>query len=108
MVMHYFIPLNDLLISLNDADFNVVVPGATGPSKPNVFPNNIDTLPTSNLADGLSIHGDNFHEMGTTEDDIQDSDITGYESDTSVQIVKSQIGKAGQFCGRCTNVHHFR
>ena len=84
MVMHYFILLNDLLISLNDADFNVVVQGAASPSKPNVFPNNIDTLPTSNLADGSSIHGDNFHEMGTTEDDIQDSDITGYESDTSL------------------------
>ena len=84
MIMHYFILLNDLLISLNDADFNVVVQGAAGPSKPNVFPNNIDTLLTSNLADGSSIHGDNFLEMGTTEDDIQDSDITGYESDTSL------------------------
>ena len=84
MIGMYFIPLNDLFISLNDADFNVVVPGAAGPSKPNVFPNNIDTLPTSNLADGSSIHGDDLHETGTTEYDIQDSDITGYESDTSL------------------------
>ena len=82
MVMHYFIPLNDLLISLNDEDFDDVVPGAASPSKPNVFPKNIDKLPTSNLAHELSIHGDDFHEMGTVEDDIQGSDITGYGSDT--------------------------
>ena len=84
MVMHYFIPLNDLLISLNDEDVDDVLPGAAGPSKPNVFPKNIDKLPTSNLPDESSIHGDNFHEMETVEDDIQDSDITGYESDTSL------------------------
>ena len=58
--MHYFIPLNDLLISLNDEDVDDVVPRAAGPSKPNVFPNNIDKLLTSNLADELSIHGDDF------------------------------------------------
>ena len=82
--MHYFIPLNDLLISLNDEDVDDVLPGAAGPSKPNVFPKNIDKLPTSNLPDESSIYGDNFHEMETVEDDIQDSDITGYESDTSL------------------------
>ena len=81
MVMHYFIPLNDLLILLNDEDVDDVVPRATGPSKPNVFPKNIDKLPTSNLPDESSIHGDDFHEMETVEDDIQDS---GYESDTSL------------------------
>ena len=84
MVTHYFIPLNDLFISLNDEDFDDVVTGSAAPSKPNVFPKNNDTLLTSNLADELSIHGDNFHEMGTIEDNIQDSDITGYESDTSL------------------------
>ena len=29
----------------------------------------------------MSIHGDDFHEMGTVEDVIQDSDITCYGSD---------------------------
>ena len=83
MVMHYFILLNDLLILLNDEDFDGFVLGATSPFKPN-FHKNIDKLPTSNLPDESSIHGDNFHEMETVEDDIQDSDITGYESDTSL------------------------
>ena len=84
MVMHYFIPLNDLLISLNDEDVDDVLPGAAGPSKPNVFAKNIDKLPTSNLPDESSIDGDDFHEMETVEDNIQDSDITGCESDTSL------------------------
>ena len=49
-----------------------------------VFPKNIGKLPTSNLDDESSIHGDNAHEMGIVEDNGQDYDNTGYESDTSL------------------------
>ena len=84
MVMHYFILLTDLLISLDDEDFDDGIPGPPSPSKPNVFPQNIDKLLTSNLADELSIHGDDAHEMEIVEDDIQDDGNTGYESDTSL------------------------
>ena len=84
MVMHYFILLNDLLISLNDEDFDDVVLRATDPSKPKVFPKNICKLMTSNLDDELSIHGDDAYEMEIVEDDIQEDGNTGYESDTSL------------------------
>ena len=84
MVMHYFILLNDLLISLNDEDFEDVVLRATSPSKPKVFPKKIGKLLTSKFDDELSIHGDNAHEMEIVKDDIQDDGNTGYESDTSL------------------------
>jgi hypothetical protein len=81
MVMYYYVLLRDLLIPLNNKDFDIGNHEEANPLSPNIY---YDKLPTSDDEEKSSNQADDAYEMDASEDDIENDDATDYESDTSL------------------------